>query len=332
MKRFYDSLKNNLFCPFYLFYGEEQFLIDEALATIKKKFSPAEQNWDIEIADGEIIGLAAAIDMANQSSFFSGRRLLIIKNINWFSKDNKKADDSALLTDYLQNPNPDMIMIATLNGNIDKRRKIYTTIEDKGRLIACPALKPAEKEAWLKEHLLREGVKVDSAVLNYISLNCQNLSQMAMEAAKLRLYMGQKEKISLQDARQIVSQNSMFSIFELTDALATKNARAAIACYQQLLQRGEAEQQILGLLSTQFQNMLAVADMLRNGYRANQMAKTLAIHPFVAEKCARQCRNFTLRQMIKALEIFLAADIAQKSGEGEMKDLLENAILRICAF
>ena len=37
-------------------------------------------------------------------------------------------------------------------------------------------------------------------------------------------------------------------------------------------------------------------------------------------------------QLSKALELLLNADIAQKRGEGDLSDLLEVAILRICAM
>ena len=56
------------------------------------------------------------------------------------------------------------------------------------------------------------------------------------------------------------------------------------------------------------------------------------MNPYAAQKCAAQARRYTNRQLSKALELLLNADIAQKKGEGDLADLLEVAILRICAM
>jgi DNA polymerase-3 subunit delta len=279
--------------------------------------------------------------------------LVVLKNIEWFEKKEKaagkeepastkkgalapagkkaEADITLPLLQYLEAPNPDTCLVLTMRGALDKRRKLAAAIQKTGRLIECATPKDAEKDNWLKERFQAAGLKAERSALAHISVNCANLSQLAAEADKLILFSADKGEITVEDALALVSPSSQMSVFELTDAAAAKDAPKACACYKRLLRQGEEEQKIFALLASQFRNLLLTQDMQQQGLKQPAITKELGLHPYVAEKYAAATRNFSRRQLIKALEILLAADIAQKSGRGEMADLLETAILRICA-
>lgn len=349
MKYFYGNLKSGQIAPVYLFYGEESLLMDEALAALARAILPTDDGWSRELLDGEQTDPAEAAAAAAAGNFFGGRRLVIVKGINWLEsgKATRKAagskeeggksakgapDQTAPLVSYLADPNPDTCLVLTMYNSPDKRRKLVQAIQKKGRLVAFTTPKGGETEIWLAQRLQAQGKKAQKQALHYLSLSAANLSQMAMELDKLCLYVGERAEITLADAQAVVSKSSIFSIFELTDAAAEKNAARAVAAYHNLLTQGEEEQKIFVMLANQFRNMLAVQDMLAQGYHGADLAGTLGLHPYVAEKCSRQARSFSRAQLIKTLEMLLAADIAQKSGSGDMQSLLETVILRICAF
>jgi len=348
VKFFYQDLQLGQLMPVYLFYGEEALLMDEALTALARAIDPGDSGWQRELFDGEEATPGLVAVAAAQGSLFGGRRLVIAKNIGWLDKKEKKgesgrekesaksdkdnADETAPLLAYLQDANPDTCLALTVRGSVDKRRKLVQLIQKKGRLIECATPKGAEKDMWLAQRFKAAGFRAERQALAYIGFNTANLSQMAAEVDKLCLYCADKGEITLADAEAVVAKSSLSTIFELTDAAAAKNAAKACACYRQLRRQGEEEQKIFAMLAAQFRNMLLTRDLLAQGCRTDEIASRLSLHPFVAEKCSRACRAFSQRQLIKALEMLLAADIAQKSGQGDMDDLLEMSILRICAM
>ena len=335
MQLLYDDIKAQQLKPVYLLYGEETWLMDQAIQALTAAINPQGGAWRLEVLDGGATGPDAVIAAARQGCLFGGSRLVIVKNIDWLESAGKKTtDDGGLenLLAYLDDPNPDTCLVITVRGSVDKRRKLVQTLQKKGRIIECAALSGEKRDRWLLNRFKEAGIKAERRAIAHISVSCANLSQMAMEADKLILYGAKKGEITYKDALDLVAQSSMLTVFELTDAAIAKDAAKACACYRRLLRQGEEEQKIFALLASQLRNILLAQDLRQRGARPADIARELKLHPYVAEKCAAASRSFTQRQLIKALEILLAADIAQKSGRGDMADLLETAILRICAM
>ncbi|MCL1905984.1 MAG: DNA polymerase III subunit delta [Clostridiales bacterium] len=338
MKLLHDDINAGKLKPVYLFFGDEAWLMDEALQALIHAVAPSGGEWGVEILDGGTAGPQTAAAAAMEGSLFGGSRLVIVKNINWLETAGKSTghkgedkDTTAPLLAYLELPNPNTCLALTLRGSVDKRRKLAQAIQKKGRLIECVTPKGGERDTWLANRFKASGIKADRRAIAHISVSCANLSQMAAEADKLMLYCGDKGEITLKDALALVSESSLLTVFELTDAAAAKDAAKACACYRRLLRQGEEEQKIFALLAAQFRNMLLTQDLQTRGAKPAEIAKELGLHPYVAEKCAKANRTFSRRQLIKTLEMLLAADIAQKSGKGDMEDLLETVILRICS-
>ena len=339
MQHFYDDIKNGQLKPVYMLYGDEAYLMDEAVQALIAAAQTAGGAWGVEILDGGAIDPQTAVAAALESSLFGGFRLVLVKNINWLEAAGKRGalpgeekDITAPLLAYIKEPNPAACLALTLRGTLDKRRKVAQALQKKGALIECATPQGAERDRWLTQHFLDAGLQADKRAIAHISVNCAYLSQMAAEADKLILYCGEKGVVTLADALETVAQGSLLTVFELTDAAAAKDAATACACYRRLLRQGEEIQKIFGLLASQFRNMLLTKDLLQQGVRPHDLARELGLHPYVAEKYTKSSRAFSQRQLIKVLEMLLAADIACKSGKGEMEEVLETVILRIGAL
>ena len=343
MKNLFHSLNLGMTCPIYLFHGEEQLLMEEAISKLAELVAPDDDAWNKEVLRGDEISPAEAAAAGQNMGFFSSRRLIIIRDIPWLNKKSadtaekettskeKTADPLAPLTAYAADPNPDSILVLTMHNSPDKRRKLVQIIAKTGRVVEFAPLKGGEREIWLKNYFKKCGKVIDNAAISYICLNCGGgLAQLKLESDKLILYAQNTSAITKEMAEQVISKSSLSGIFDMTDAAAAKKAAEACAIYRELLLHGEAEQKILAMLATQYRNMLAIKDVTQRGESPREAAAMLSIHPFVAEKCAQAARRYSIGQLIKALDILLAADIAQKTGQGNLRDGLELAILRIC--
>lgn len=354
MTNILDKINQGQIAPLYLFYGEEMFLIDEAVRAIVANIEPGGcSEWNRDIFGAENVSPAEVVTAARLSPFLGGRRLVIVRNIPWLlaGEKSKEEDQTAEaaektetdensrydltpLVEYINDPNPDCCLVMTIKGSPDKRRSLFKAINKVGSAVEFVTPKGGERNIWLNKRFTAAGKTAKRSVIDYIGMVAgDNLSFLAMEADKLIYYCYNQDIITLADAQAVISQNSTTVVFALTDAAAAKNSSLALQILRQLLQQEpKSEQKLLALLATQFRNMLCVSDMRRQGYANGDISSKLALHPYVVEKCATSGHYFTVAQLIKALDVLLAVDIAGKSGGGEWQDLLEIALLRICAF
>ena len=333
-------MKLGMTCPIYLFYGEELFLMEQRVAAIAKLVSPDGTTWNQEVYQGADITPEDVVISAQSGGFMGIRRLIVVRDINWLKRGKKTKDEeqtSAVdlepLIRYAGDPNPDCVLILLFNGSVPQNSRLLKAVNKSGRSAQFPLLKGAEKEKWLDGYLRTAGKKPARGVVSYVALmSGDGLLTAKSEADKLILYSGEYPEVIMDDARAIVSRSSLAGVFDLTDLMAEKKGDKAVDVLRRLLLQGEAPQKLLAMLGTQYHNTLAVKDLLDKGYSSKEAASRLAMNPYAAGKCAAQARRYTKRQLSKAIELLLNADIAQKRGEGDMKDLLEVAILRICAI
>lgn len=338
-----NSLKLGLLCPIYLFYGDEQLLMEEKASQIASLALPEDMLWNQESYQGNDITPAELVLNAQSGGFMGLRRMITVRNINWLKRSKKDKDtpeneeaanvDLEPLIAYAADPNPDTVLILMVNGNVQANSRLLKAVKKGGRAAQFPLFRSGEKEKWLDNYLRQSGKKPGRGVVSYLALmSGEGLLNAKNEADKLLLYTAGHEEIIMDDARAIVSRSSLAGVFDLTDYMAEKQGGKAVEILRRLCLQGEAPQKLLAMLGTQYHNTLAVKDLMERGFTSREAAARLGMNPYAASKCAAQARLYTKRQLSKALELLLNADIAQKRGEGDLSDLLEVALLRICSM
>jgi DNA polymerase-3 subunit delta len=347
MQNLEHALKLGMTCPIYLFHGEEALLMEQMVDKIANLVAPDGESWNREVYHGDDITPAEVVMSAQSGGFMGVRRLIIIRNVDWLKparkiKDAETEEENACpslrvdlepLIAYAADPNPDAVLILLCNGNVPSNSRLLKAVNGGGRAVSFPALKGKEKEKWLADYFRAAAKISERGVVSFIALmSGDGLLNAKSEADKLILYTAGKNKVSIEDARNTVSQTALSGVFDLSDRMAEKKGAAAVAILRQLWLQGETPQKLLAMLGTQYRNSLAVKNMLARGFTTKEIVGRLSMNPYAAQKCAVLARFYTERQLSRALELLLSADIAQKKGEGEMKELLEVAILRICAM
>ncbi len=346
MENLRHALQLGMLVPVYLFYGDEPLLMEEMAEQICALALPEGGDWNREVYQGAEIMPEDIALAAGSGGFMGMRRVILVRDVTWLKRGKKNKDsredssenetagvDLEPLIAYAADPNPDVVLIMLVNGSVPANSRLLKAVNKGGRAVQFPALKGREKERWLAEYLHAAGKSPEQGVIAYLALmSGDGLLAAKSEADKLILYTEGKTVITMEDARDIVSGGAIAGVFDLSDRMAEKQGGAAVAVLRRLLLQGEAAPKLLAMLGTQYHNTLAVKDLLSRGYSSREAAAKLGMNPYAAQKCAAQARRYSNRQLSRALELLLNADIAQKKGEGDLAELLEVEILRICAM
>jgi DNA polymerase III delta subunit len=188
-------------------------------------------------------------------------------------------------------------------------------------------LAPTEIPGWISARSRLLGVKLDpEAVTTLASAVGSDTERIEQEVKKLGAYAGDAT-VTAADVRSLVSGAIEADVFELTQAVVRKDARAAVAMLERLLADGNAVQQILALLLWQFR-VLLFASAMRSSADAERMAKAIHSSPYAIQRATAFARRVTRADVIRAYETIYATDQVIKTGRAES----DVAALTLCVL
>ncbi|MGI9950832.1 DNA polymerase III subunit delta [Moorellaceae bacterium AZ2] len=311
-----EELSRGHVAPVYLLYGEEKYLLAQAVKAIKEKIlSPEAEPFDYQEFSGEDLAPESLLVLASTPPALAPKRLILIKNA--------QLNNEALVT-YLAQPSPVACLVLTAQGDIDKKEKAFKLLQKVGRCVDFAPLKPGALARWLTQEARKMGRHIEGQAAMALAQAVGNLQQGALELAKLDLYLPPGTPITLRDVQALIpAALASDTIFQMVDALGSGQAGLAVGLCRRLLAAGEAPLGILGMMVRQFRLILQVH---MAGPDSPDLAAALHLPPFVARKVARQAVRFSPAAAAEILELLLKTDVDLKTGGGDPAFLLEQAI------
>ncbi|MDR2428938.1 MAG: DNA polymerase III subunit delta, partial [Candidatus Margulisbacteria bacterium] len=249
----------------YLIGGEEQFLVEQTVRALKKKYSdPSLAAFALDIIPPEEKDLNRIINSLQTIPTFSPTRLVLV-NDPFFLKGGRKKksaepdgveaeaglDEPAekrLLT-ALENLPDGVQAVFVVNGPVDQRRKIFKFFQKNGETKIFEPFKPWEQDKaadWVSNYLREKNCALDRTAAEFlVAATGLSLSALANEADKLLLYASGKNKLNIHDVQALASAGGL-QAYALGEALRRKDLPETLRLTTALLKDGEAPQKLLG--------------------------------------------------------------------------------------
>lgn len=308
MKSLNEDIKTGKFRQAYLLYGEEAYLKKQYKDKMTKAMLSEGDTMNYACYEGKGINPSELIDLAETMPFFAERRLIVVENSGFF----KNATPE--LADYIK-VMPDTTCFLFVENEVDKRGKMYKAVKDKGRIVEMGRQDEKTLLYWIAGNVKKEGRQIKESTARYlVAKTGTDMENLEKEMEKLFSYTLGENEITMQDVDAICTTQITNKIFEMVEAVATKQQKKALNYYYDLLALKEPPMRILYLLSRQFKLLLEVKDLLGRGYDKSQIAKTAGLHPFVAGKYMQQCRAFTKEELLGIMEESACTEEMVKTG------------------
>lgn len=208
---------------------------------------------------------------------------------------------------------PETVLVVLLDELLDAKNVLFKVAEQYGKIIQSTLPRGAAVESWITKRAKAIGVSIApdaaSMLANFVG---NQLRLLANELNKLATYVGKGGTITADDVRQLSAQVQEARIFDLTDALALRNRKQALDILHDLLADGEPPLKLISLITSQVRSLLLVKELAQKGMRGPQIATTIGVAPFVAEKSLRQVTKFSPSQLENTYRQLLATDAALK--------------------
>jgi DNA polymerase III subunit delta len=154
--------------------------------------------------------------------------------------------------------------------------------------------------------------------------------QAGMEIAKLLAYVNWARPITVQDVEAVCIVTSQQSVFDFVDALANGNGKSAQHLLHRLLET-EDEFSLWGMVVRQFRLLIQAREILDGRGNKDDMARTLQIHPFVAEKAMQQASRFSIELLESIYHRLLKIDEEVKTSQVTLALALDTLIVELAA-
>lgn len=337
-----NSIGKNQIKNLYLFVGEENYLIDQALKELKAKIlAPDLQEFNFILIDGREASYEKIIDACETLPFMAEKKLVYIKELHILTGKNqvlsKKEEED--LIGYISQIPESTILVLYGQPSVDNRKRIIKEIKKHGHIVEFNRLKEADFNSWIKTIFKSLGKSIGPKELALFKNNLdylgrsslQSLYDVENEIKRLTAFMGEKTLVEKEDIEKTGSSSFHNDIFNLLDAIDKYNFPEAIERLNVLLDKGEPGLKILTTMGNQIKNTLSAKLLVGQGtYSHREIGSQLKIHPFVASKCLARARQFTIAELRELLNLFLQADLMIKSGIMAERLAIEMIILKMC--
>ena len=314
--------------PLYFLYGDESFLIDEALRSIEDMALSGEglRDFNLNTFYGGEAEPAAIRDAVETLPMMSQVRVVVVKDA-----DELSDKDWDLLMPLVDDPVPSSIFLCSA-PKIDKRKKHIKRFLEKGCTVEFKRPYDNQIPEWIKMLATRIDIRISAEAVDlFHQLVGSNLQDINAELTKLKNYLGDKTQANPDDVLKAVSRLKLDSVFDLTDAIGRNDRGRALDCLVNLLDNGQNEVGVLALVARHVRILKLVGEGLGEGLTGQRLSARAGVAPYFLKSYMDQARAWNARKIDRTFQALLDTDRALKSSPIAAHIWLENFIVHTCS-
>lgn len=328
MKSIDSDIKNGNFKNIYFLIGVEPYLIDQYCNKLVNALTDADDGLNLRRYSGTVPDINELIEYADTVPFFSDRRVIVLKDTGIF----KSPDDTLAL--YLKNLPETTYIIFTecYTGDrrdekkyerslIDKRYKLYKTVQESGRIVEFKRLDENTISKWLLKKFSDSGLNVTRNAMDCLLEYAGNdMTRLNNEAEKLICYRFGHSSVGVDDVKAVCSRNIEDDAFEMVSAIASKNKRKALKLYYDLAELAVKPMNILILIEKEFDRLMKVKALKESGVKQEDIAGLTGIHKYYVSRYMAVSGRFTKEYLREAVVECVETEKLIK--QGRLQDIL----------
>src|SRR5258708_7091192 len=351
-ERFVSEVEGRKLRPAYVFVGDEAFFRKKCREAILQYLVPADMRefslFDFDLSETD---LAEVLDRARTPSLMAPFQIFFVRGVKNLFGRGSNEDKLKAIERYCKDPNPDAVLIFVadhISIPADARRMDLTDKEryerireTMGRFCAIVELgRVEESEAvrWIQEYGATREVKIDAdAGRELVDSLGGDMVMVSNELEKLILYVGEKKRVALGDVETMVLAAKQRSLYELTDAISSRDRTRAMEMLDSVLSSGDGDEAAIGhlyMLAKTFRQMLVILERNVRDQRMLWAAlwQGFRVPPFAADDIIRQARRYkSKRDLTRSIRLVAKADLALRSNPPGKRLILEKLILDLAS-
>ncbi len=372
--RFLAEIATPSIRPGYVLVGDEVFLYDRCRRGVLSTLVPPDFRdfclHDLDLAETSIFEI---LDRAQTPSLMAPFQVFFVRGLKALYTRGAKKDEFAAIDAYFRSPNPQALILFVADHlriptdlrkmdmqDKDRFERIRETLGDWCGTVELARVDEADAIRWVAESAAARSVKFDpDAARQLVDALGADMMLIASEFEKLLLYVSApqvchpsphaedlrlnsaplaRNHVTLGDVETMVLAAKQRSLYELTDAISSRDRPRALALLHGLLNASDGgEDAAIGhlyMLARTFRQMLIISEKNVRDSRAiwQVLWQGFRMPPFAAEDLIRQARRYkSRRELTRAIRLVARADLDLRSSPANKLLVLERLILDLAA-
>lgn len=320
-----SDLKNKIYYPVYLLFGEEAYFIDQISDYIEEHvLSEQEKEFNQTIVYGKDVDAATVMGYAKRYPMMSNYQVLIVKEAQYI-------DDPEAFLPYVQNPVRSTILVLCIKyGKVDGRKTFYKTIEKIGVVFEAKKIYDDKIPDWINSYLNHKHIQItEKAAILLTEFVGNDLSKVVNEINKLLILLPEGSRITEETIEKNIGISKDFNIFELQKALGRKDIYKSnqIINYFASNEKENPLPKVLPMLYGYFTKILKYHYLTDKSQ--NNAAAELSIKPFFVRDFETASKKYAVPKLVSIIAFLREYDLKAKgldnasASDGElMKELM----------
>lgn len=294
--------------PVYAVIGADRMLRREALQSLIKSWEGAPCTPEDVCLQGPTTSLASVLDDVRTPSLLGEYRVVVVDDADEFITEHRPA-----LERYTANPAACGTLIL-LAKSLPANTKLFKAISKTGAILTCHAPKGRAVVAWITQRCTSNyGKQIAPRAATMLRDHVGDApGALDSELAKVSAYVGARQQIAVEDIESVTGRHREEKVFAITDAMASGDAAAALACWEQVLatDRAALGRSIAGL-AWGVRRLLEARRAWDRGASLQQLAPKMFTDPATLRN---RLQRTDARRLAAQQRDLLRADLAIKTG------------------
>jgi len=350
--RFVSEVLSRKLRSSYVFIGDEAFFRRRCREAILEHLVPPElRDFSLFEYDLGETDLAEVLDRARTPSLMAPFQVFFVRGVKSLFGRGSNTEKLAAIESYCKDPNPDAVLIfvadhISIPADVrrmdmqDKERyeRIRETLGEYCGVVELARVEEGEAVRWIGEYCATREVKIDAdAARELVDALGGDMMMVSNELEKLILYVNEKKRITLGDVETMVLAAKQRSLYELTDAISSKDRVRALEMLDAMLATGDGDEAAIGhlyMLAKTFRQMLVILERNVRDQRMLWAAlwQGFRVPPFAADDIIKQARRYkSKRELTRAIRLVAKTDLALRSNPPSKRLVLEKLVLELTA-
>ena len=304
-----SDIKSGAIKPIYFLMGDEPYYIDEISDYIEKTIlTEEEKGFNQMVLYGRDVTIDEIVSNAKRYPMMADRQVVIVKEAQDLSRSIEN------LVAYADNPQPTTVLVLCYKyKTIDKRKKLYKTIQKKGLVYESKKLYENQVADWIKNYLAAKKYKIETkASLMLVEFLGNDLSKITNELNKLMVVLPAETTVTPKAIEDNIGISKDYNNFELRKAVGEKNILNVNKIINHFAQNQKANPMVVTIsLLNSFFTQLLIFHSLKDKSN-NSVAKSLGVHPFFVGDYLTAGKNYPMRKVSQIIGLLRDADVKSK--------------------
>lgn len=306
--------------PVYLIEGEDAYLREVAVKTLKDKFLTSPE-LNLNIFEGSYVKSSPdeMVDALMQYPFMSEKRVVIVRDYNPSATDLK---NKALLN-YFASPVETSLLIIVNNSTSEALKKINCIT-----VVDCGKANMATVVRYIQGTLKRNNLIITTKNAELLAEYCKlEMTKISGEVEKLIAFCYGEAEVTADAIEELVIKENDYQIYELTEQVARKNSARAYSILADMLSKSNDHQRIFTALYYHFRKLFFCSVSNKS---TTALAKELGVKSeYALKKLIEQSKRFTPKKLKQTIDMFVKYDADFKSGKISIASALNLAMGKI---